>query len=300
MPKKQKLQVVKNEQITPQLAEPSKVAEPVQEKPKHHVLFFIECSADGIRPDHVEIVESKLKDIQNDCLYLVIHTNGGDVYSAVRIMRILQGKFKKIKVIVPDFAYSSGTVMSLGCDEIHMAVDATLGPLDKPIEHPGDGSEISSLDVTEVLSNLISICSSAGTSMYKNFRRMDSSIRLSKQDSARIAFDTASKAILPIVEKIDPFNLQKGFRIKRIGLNYAIDMLFSRMMKGNIRQAVDTASKLVDNFPSHGYGIFRDEARYHLNLTVHNLEDLTEWQDIEPKFEELKRGYSTFIDYSVI
>lgn len=103
-----------------------------------YVLYFIECG-EGIRRQHVELLESKLGTIKGDVLYLVLHTFGGDVYSAVRIMRILQSRFKEIKIIVPDYAYSSGTMMALGGDSIYMAVDATLGPLDKPIEHPNDG-----------------------------------------------------------------------------------------------------------------------------------------------------------------
>lgn len=264
-----------------------------------HVLYFIECG-DGIESGHVEIIEQKLKEVSGDLLYLVIHTNGGDVYSAVRIMRILQSKFKKIQVLIPDYAYSSGTIMSLGADEIWMAVDATLGPLDKPIEHPSDGTTISSLDVTQTLTNLASICNSTALEIFEQLRKYGNSLKLSKVEAAKLAFDTASKIVNPIIEKIDPYNLQRGFREAKIGLFYAFDLLNSRMMKNNPRQAMQTSHKLVNDFPSHGYCIFRDEVELSLKLTVHNLESLQLWKVIEPRFLDLKKQYTKIIDYSVI
>lgn len=283
---------------TPQPTPTAPVVQPAI--PQSNVLFFIVCDEPGITPAQVDIVESKLQNVSGDKLFLVIHTYGGDVYSAVRIMRIIQSKFKKIAIILPDYAYSSGTIMSLGGDEIHMAVDATLGPLDKPLEHPSDGSPISSLDVTQTLTNLASICSSTAAEINAQLRSSGSDLRLSKNEAAKLAYDTAVKLVIPIIDKIDPYNLQRGFREAKIGFYYAIDMLMSRMMQSNIRQAVDTAHKLVNDFPSHGYGIFRDEAQSTLKLNIHHLESLPEWATIEPKFKELKSKYTKFIDFSVL
>lgn len=267
-----------------------------------NVLYFIECSDDGIVQSQVETIESKLGTNTGDLLYLVLHTYGGDIYSAVKIMRILQHKFKQIKIIIPDFVYSSGTIMALGGDEIHMAVDASIGPLDKPLENPSDGSDISSLDITQALSNLASTTKSIANTFYKDLRnpeRDPDGIKLSKLDAAKLAFDTATKIISPIVDKIDPYNLQSGFRQAQIGFNYAVDMLYSRMMKSNITQAVRTSYRLVNDYPSHGYGIYRDEAISRLKLNVQNLEGLPEWVTFESKFKELKRK-TQVIEYVIL
>lgn len=263
-----------------------------------NVLYFIECSESGISEIHVETLEQVLRDVEGqDQLYLVLHTFGGDVYSAVRIMHILQSKFKRISILIPDYAYSSGTIMSLGSDEIYMAIDATIGPLDKPLENLKDGSSISSLDITQLLPNLASICSSTAAGIYSQMRN---EMKLPKLEAAKLAFNTAAKIIIPIVDKIDPFNLQSGFRQSKIGLFYAIDMLGSRMMKGNTRQAIETSRRLVNNYPSHGYCIFRDEAKFSLKLNIHMLENLTEWQRIELKFKILKASSTNVVNYQVI
>ncbi|KKQ38422.1 MAG: SppA protein [Candidatus Roizmanbacteria bacterium GW2011_GWA2_37_7] len=255
---------------------------------KNNVLFFIEQSKASINRSCVEQVEEELKNYTDGNLFLIIHTYGGDVYSAVRIIRVLQDRFKKINVIIPDFAFSSGTIMSLGSDEIYMDRDAMLGPLDLPMEHPADGSQISSLDITNTLSNLSSICTSIATTIYAKLREDNSNFKLGKTEASKISFDTATKIISPIVSKIDPYYLQRGYRETRIALYYSIDLLTVRMMKDNFYQALDTSSALVNNYPSHGYGIFRDEAKNTLKLNVSNLENLKEWKLFEPTFNKVK------------
>lgn len=282
-----KARITKTAAAAPTQNQSTNVAPTTTPITKKRVLYFIECSEGGILPKHVDEIEAKLDKSSGDLLYLVLHTFGGDIYSAVRIMRILQYKFKEIKVIVPDFVYSSGTIMSLGGDEIHMAVDASIGPLDKPLEHPTDGSDISSLDMTQALTNLASTSTSIANSIYFKLRK--GNMKLSKAQATKLAFETATKIITPIVDKIDPYNLQQGFRQAQIGLSYAIDMLLTKMMAVNVKEAMDTSRKLVNDYPSHDYGIYRDEAKFWLMLKIHNLEDLPEWTIFESRFKELKR-----------
>ncbi len=265
---------------------------------KNDVLFFIEKTKRGIDKDCIDKVETELSSIQSGKeVLLVIHTFGGDVYSSVLIVRIIQQKFSTIKAIIPDYAFSSGTIMSLGADEIHMDCDAMLGPLDLPMEHPHDGSEISSLDITNTLTNIASICTSVGMQMYAKLRgNDDGDLKMGKEKAATIAFDSATKMVQPIIDKIDPFILQRGFRETRIGLYYAIDLLYSRMMKGNFQLAMKTSRSLVNDYPSHGYGIFRDEARDSLKLKVLDLEKLGDWVAVKPTFEKYKDD-SRYIKY---
>lgn len=211
-------------------------------------------------------------------------------------MRMLHHKFKHIKVIIPDFVYSSGTIMALGGNEIFMAVDASVGPLDKILENPANGLDISSLDVTGALTNLASTARSISDSIYNQLRKKKG---ISSSDAAKLALDTSTKMISPIIDKIDPYYLQSGFRQNRIGFNYAFDMLISRMMSNNIKSVLDACRKLVNDYPEHGYRIFRDELIYYLNLTVHNLEELPEWITLETKFTELIKQHKQSVTYVV-
>lgn len=254
-----------------------------QPNKKIKVLFFSVCKT-SISDKYLTQVKNQVTGKDDSLLFLVIHTYGGDAYSAVRIVRILQKTFKKISVIIPDMAISAGTLMSLGGDEIWMDQESRLGPLDLPIEHPSDGSRISSLDVTNTLSNIASFYTSTSLNL---FNKISNDIGLKKSEAAKLAFESALGIIEPVTRQIDPYHLQKSFREIKIAYFYAIDLLSSRMMKGDFAQAVKTSRSLVNDFPAHEYAIFRDEAKDSLKLNISHIENLQEWGMIKPEFDKL-------------
>ena len=79
---------------------------------------------------------------QSDTLYVAIETLGGAPEAGFRIMRLLDAKYKKIYMVVPNQAMSTGTLMALGADKIFMFHSSSLGPLDLQIEHPGSFGRI--------------------------------------------------------------------------------------------------------------------------------------------------------------
>ena len=63
-------------------------------------------------------------------LTLILHTPGGDPNAAATIVAYLRSKFTQIEVIVPTFAMSAGTMISLAADRIIMGRQSQLGPID--------------------------------------------------------------------------------------------------------------------------------------------------------------------------
>lgn len=253
---------------------------------KLHVLFFWidEGTKSAINEGCLKKVELQLKDAQGDKLYLVIHTNGGDPFSAVRIMRIIQEKYTEITSIIPSHAMSAGTLMALGTNEIYMQHKSMLGPLDLPMEHPKDGSNISALDLKNTVATISEL---SDTIALERFRYLRKYWRIGKKEAAKLALETATEFVKPIVDQIDPYHLQKSTRELRIGWFYAYDMLCTRMMKDRHGQAWDTAKTLVNSFPSHDYGIFADDAKKMLRLTIKKLDILPEWLSIKPEFDTI-------------
>lgn len=64
---------------------------------------------------------------------LYLYTRGGDTSAARNIINLLRMYGDKLQVIIPHKAHSSGTIISLGADEIIMTKQATLGPIDPSI-----------------------------------------------------------------------------------------------------------------------------------------------------------------------
>lgn len=61
---------------------------------------------------------------------LLLHTPGGLILSSVQIARALQNHPAPVRAIIPFWAMSGGTLLSLAADEIIMDRNAVLGPID--------------------------------------------------------------------------------------------------------------------------------------------------------------------------
>ena len=67
---------------------------------------------------------------------LFLYTRGGDTSAARNIVNLLRMYCDYLQVIVPHKAHSSGTIISLGANEIVMSKQATLGPIDPSLHTP--------------------------------------------------------------------------------------------------------------------------------------------------------------------
>ncbi len=78
---------------------------------------------------------------------LLLHTPGGDVDAAEKLITLLRntvGEDGQLRVIVPDFAKSAGTLMALGANAIVMSDSSELGPIDPQVTlKDGNGNDIS-------------------------------------------------------------------------------------------------------------------------------------------------------------
>ena len=61
---------------------------------------------------------------------LIVHTPGGLVLAAMQIARAVEAHPAKVRVFVPVFAMSGGTLIALAADEIILGEFSVLGPID--------------------------------------------------------------------------------------------------------------------------------------------------------------------------
>jgi len=66
-------------------------------------------------------------------LTLILHTPGGVTNATESLVDYLRAKFSAIEVIVPTFAMSAGTMISMAADRIVMGHHSQLGPIDPQI-----------------------------------------------------------------------------------------------------------------------------------------------------------------------
>ena len=105
----------------------------IQESTKHSLICYvsgIECMIDD--SDTMPFVDLLHKAPRNRDIDLLLHTPGGIVDAAEKLMGMMRRHVGEgeLRIIVPDFAKSAGTVMVLGADSVVMSDMSELGPID--------------------------------------------------------------------------------------------------------------------------------------------------------------------------
>ncbi len=80
--------------------------------------------------DSEEILRALESTDEDRDIDLVLHTPGGLVLASLQIARAIKNRKGKVRVIVPHYAMSGGTLIALAADEIIMSKNAVLGPVD--------------------------------------------------------------------------------------------------------------------------------------------------------------------------
>jgi hypothetical protein len=86
---------------------------------------------DQIR-EYVE--ELKQRNAKTDKLCVLLETTGGFVEVVERIYAVFRKHYSEVVFVVPNYAYSAGTVLVMSGDEIYMDYYAVLGPIDPQFE----------------------------------------------------------------------------------------------------------------------------------------------------------------------
>jgi hypothetical protein len=180
-------------------------------------------------------------------LTLLLHTPGGVTNAAETIVAYLRSKFDDLEIIVPTFAMSAGTMISLGSDRIVLGRQSQLGPIDPQL--------------------VIGSRSVSAQAVVDQFERARDDI-LGNRDMAHVW--------APILPSLGPSLLVDA----RNALSYGETMVSGWLARWMFKDQPDRdarARRTAQHFNdaqthmSHGRRIDRDEARSH-GLTVEDLE----------------------------
>lgn len=181
-------------------------------------------------------------------LTLILHTPGGVTTAAETLVSYLRSKFDYIEVIIPTFAMSAGTMISLAADRIVMGRQSQLGPIDPQLV------------------------------MGQRAQSAQAIVDQFEQAKKDILQNPAAAAVwFPIIQSIGPALIQESRNAIAYGERMVAGWLENFMFKGNpdARQLARAAAAHFNDataHKSHGRRIGRDEART-LKLTIEDLED---------------------------
>ena len=107
---------------------------------------------DQIAPANMTILEELLFDCSPELdLHLLLASPGGDGETALRMVRSMQERCRKLTVIVPDQAKSAATILCLGAHHILMGPGGDLGPIDPQMIRYEDGRPILAASAKEIV-----------------------------------------------------------------------------------------------------------------------------------------------------
>jgi hypothetical protein len=183
---------------------------------------------------------------------LLLHTKGGDVDAAEKMMAMVQATVVGgiLRVIIPDFAKSAGTLMILGADTLIMSDSSELGTIDPQIwTDDGRGNQI----CHSVLSYLDA------------FKTHSDALRENPDDPvARL-----------MLSKLDPTTLRHYEAIRDRARSFAEGQL---KRKGRNFSQITAAFMDIGRWPSHGQMINWQDVR-DLGLPVEYLPPRSkQWQ----------------------
>ena len=179
---------------------------------------------------------------------LFLYTRGGDTSAARNIVNLLRMYCDELQVIVPHKAHSSGTIISLGANEVVMTKQATLGPID-PSLHTALNPRVADGSLFPV--------SVEAVKGYLEFAKNELSIT----DDASLAsiFEKLTDFVHPLV-------LGEAYRSKA-----QIQMMAEKLLQNKVTDPEKT-KKIIDflcsESGSHDYTINRREAQNELGLNI--------------------------------
>lgn len=239
----------------------------------------------SISPSDVVSVQNELKlnaKIKKDNLRidLILHSSGGDIYSAFKIIKTIRDYCSELYVLIPLRAVSAASLLSLGSDKIYLSSQSQMGPLDLPTEHPTiEGSRVSSIDVVQSIAYIEATLKSVANNRYFELR---DEMGLGKRDAAISAYNIAVNFLQPLTSKLDPIQTSKSSRDLEIAKIYGKELLRDYMFRSKIspeNAAEKTISSLVYKYPAHGFAICYDEAK-RIGLAVEKSDNYAGWDNV--------------------
>ena len=90
---------------------------------------------DGLESDIVSLTEELSRDgKKRDRLVIILTTSGGSAFAVERYVNIFRYHYKVVDFVVPDYAYSAGTIFCMSGDNIYMDYASVLGPIDPQVQ----------------------------------------------------------------------------------------------------------------------------------------------------------------------
>ena len=224
--------------------------------------------SDTIMPPSTGTVRSSIiefKKVKPDVkeVDFIIYSPGGLADDAYKIIRTLRTSFDIVNVIVPYWAKSAATLLSLGASRIIMDDFGEFGPLDAQVGKAREDSPEYDRESALNDENSLNIVENRFKMMYESmYIRLyeHKKINIPKGEVSKQLLENLSKFYEPLIKQIDPYKLGDKKRKLDIGAQYAMRILlqYGSLKDKDIQSSRRFVDFLINGCPDHAYVIDRD------------------------------------------
>jgi len=244
----------------------------------------------GLEKEFLHIVED-LK-ANTDCtqnrLTVVLTTEGGSVETVERFVNIIRHHYDEVNFVVPDFAYSAGTIFCMSGDNIYMDYYSTLGPIDPQVRNK-DGRWVAALGYLDKIKELLEKANTP------DFSAVEFSILKDFDLGELRSYEQAKDLTIDLLKKW-------LVRYKFKNWEYHASTKTEVTLEEKEKRAAEIASQLSDNnrWKSHGRSINIEElAKLKLKIEDYSLDTnktkiIREYYDLLSDYRA-KRNIQIFI-----
>lgn len=119
------------------------------------VISFTGAIHEGYQVKVLEVIEDLAKTKEKkDTLYIILTTTGGSAPAVDVYVNIIRHHYKTVNFIVPEYAYSAGTIFCMSGDNIFMDYYSVLGPIDPQVQNK-DGRWVAALGYLDKIKELL-------------------------------------------------------------------------------------------------------------------------------------------------
>lgn len=97
------------------------------------IISELRSGLDDCVREEIESLKEGADDVQNK-LTVILETTGGYIEVVERMVNVFRRHYTHVNFVIPNWAYSAGTVLALSGDEIYMDYYSILGPIDPQFE----------------------------------------------------------------------------------------------------------------------------------------------------------------------
>jgi hypothetical protein len=228
-----------------------------------------------IAPDVLDYFSQQLDKIGKvNKISLFLYTRGGDTMAAYSLVNLIRQFCEEFEIIIPSKARSSGTIISLGADQILMTKQATLGPIDPSLNSPLNPQN------PQAPNNPLSRIPVSVESIQGYFDLAKNELKLNDEGNFK-------EVLVNLAEKVHPLVLGNVYR-SRTQIQMVARKLLQKQLGDTQEDKIDKIiSFLCSDSGSHDYAIYRNEAKDDLGLAIEKPDD-EQYEKIKSVFEDIQ------------